>query len=262
MRSRVVLSFLLFTLACVGFYAFTNVNNRPTTAQSPKIDYSLASIIESEDQNFKVETVVDDLRIPWGIDFLPNGNMLITERGGTFHLRSANGQLQEISGVPTVKARGQGGLLDVAVHPKFKDNKWIYLSYSKPNPDGGNTATTAIARGKLTGTQLEEVEEIFVAEPYLSTNHHYGSRIEFDANGYLFFSVGDRGKRDQNPQSLANDCGKIHRIHYDGRIPDDNPFVGQKGAKTSIYSYGHRNPQGLSIAPKSGEILALDFFFT
>lgn len=215
-------------------------------------DYT--GIVESEDLNFQVETVVDGLKIPWGIAFLPSGEMLITERNGTLYLRGKNKKLKKISGVPAVKSKGQGGLLDVTIHPDFAKNKWVYLSFSKPNPDGSNTATTAVARGKLKGTALTAVEEVFEAKPYLPTNHHYGSRVEFDQAGYMFISVGDRGRRDDNPQFLNNHCGKVHRLHDDGRIPKDNPFAGKKGAIASIYSYGHRNPQGMSIHPVTGDV--------
>ena len=211
-------------------------------------------VVTSEELDFRVETVVDDLSIPWGIDFLPSGEMLITERGGDFFLRKNNGNLQEIKGVPAVKSRGQGGLMDVTIHPDFAENKWVYLTFSKPNPDRSNTTTTAVARGKLNGNRLTDVEEIFVAEPYLPTNHHYGSRVVFDKEGFIYVSVGDRGRRDQNPQSLGNHCGKIHRLYDDGRIPADNPFAGQKAAMGSIYTYGHRNPQGLAMHPETGEI--------
>lgn len=217
-----------------------------------KEDFS--GVISSEALNFRVEKVQEGLSVPWGIDFLPTGEMLITERGGAFFVRKKNGSLEEISGVPAVKSRGQGGLLDVTVHPDFAENRWVYLTFSKPHPDGGNTGTTAVVRGQLRGTRLTNVEEIFEAKPYLPTNHHYGSRLVFDEDGYIYISVGDRGRRDQNPQSLSNHCGKIHRLHDDGRIPEDNPFVDENGAVASIYTYGHRNPQGLAVHPVTGEV--------
>lgn len=217
-----------------------------------KEDFS--GVIASEEINFRVEKVQEGLSIPWGIDFLPSGEMLITEREGTFYLRKMDGALQTISGVPTVRARGQGGLLDVTVHPDFAENHWVYLTYSKPNPDGSDSGTTAVVRGQLFGNRLTQVEEIFEALPYLPTNHHFGSRLVFDQAGYIYISVGDRGHREDNPQDLSNHCGKIHRLHDDGRIPADNPFVGQEGAIASIYSYGHRNPQGLGVHPVTGAI--------
>jgi aldose sugar dehydrogenase len=215
---------------------------------------SLAGWIESEEQKFRLDTVVTGLSVPWGIAFLPDGTMLITERDGQLFSFKKD-KLTAITGVPTVKAQGQGGLLDVEVHPNFKENQYIYLSYSKPD-ESGDKATTAVMRAKLKDNQLTNQEVIFEALPYFSTRHHYGSRLEFDKNGYLFITVGDRGKQDENPQSLDNHCGKIHRIHEDGKIPTDNPFYNDANAKKTIYSYGHRNPQGMSLHPQTGVIWA------
>lgn len=208
----------------------------------------LTGKIQSDQLEFRLETVVSGLDIPWGLAFLPSGDILITERSGKFYRFGNDQKLQRIKGVPEVLARGQGGLMDVEVHPDFSKNNYIYLSYSKRKND---LATTAILRAKLEGNELKEQKDIFIAQPYLRTRHHYGSRMEFDKNGYLFLTVGDRGKRNRNPQNLNNHCGKIHRIHDDGRIPSDNPFVNQAGAIKSIYSFGHRNPQGLAIDPET-----------
>lgn len=211
--------------------------------------------IQTEEISFRLDTVVSGLDIPWGMTFLPNGDMLITERDGRLYRRSGTGQLQRISGVPEVLARGQGGLLDIELHPNYEQNGWLYLSYSKPRREGGQTtSTTAVMRARLDGNALSEQEVIFEALPYSNTRHHYGSRLEFDRQGYLYISVGDRGNRSRNPQNLDNHCGKMHRIYDDGRIPEDNPFVDQPGAMPSIYSYGHRNPQGVSRHPATGMI--------
>ncbi|MEN0047652.1 MAG: PQQ-dependent sugar dehydrogenase [Bacteroidota bacterium] len=207
-------------------------------------------------QVVELDTVLSNIGNPWGMAFLPNGEFLLTIQSGEMYRVSANGEKQVIQGVPRVLHKGQGGLLDVEIHPNFEENHWIYLSYSKPNPSNDGEATTAIFRAKLNGNQLEEGKDIFVAKPYVSTRHHYGSRIEFDREGYLYFSVGDRGRRDNHPQYLTNDCGKIHRIHDDGSIPEDNPFVNNKNAQKSIYSYGHRNPQGVAMNPANGQIWA------
>jgi glucose/arabinose dehydrogenase len=206
-------------------------------------------VIESKEQSFRVEEVITGLRSPWGLAFLPNGDMLVTDKFGTLYRHNQKDGLQEITGVPEVVSRGQGGLMDVELHPDFEKNNWIYLTFSKKG--SGNTATTAVMRAKLKGNKLEKEEIIFEALPYLSTRHHYGSRLEFDKDGYLFVSVGDRGRRNDNPQYLDNFCGKIHRLHDDGSIPKDNPFVNDKKAIGSIYSYGHRNPQGLTMHPES-----------
>ena len=214
-------------------------------------DYS--GIMEAGDQKFRIDTVVSGLGIPWGLDFIPDGGLLITQRSGELTRVSKDGKKVNIANVPEVSARGQGGMLDVAVHPDFGLNQWIYLSYSKPK---GKLGTTAIVRAKLKEDRLTEQEILVEATPFLSTRHHYGSRIVFARAGYLYFSVGDRGRRDENPQSLDNHCGKIHRIYDDGRIPQDNPFVNTPGAIPTIYSYGHRNPQGLDIHPITGELWA------
>ena len=213
-----------------------------------------SAIIKSEDLSFRVETVVDDLDIPWGLAFLPNGDMLITEITGRLSRYRDGESLQEIKNVPAVVDRGQGGLLDIEVHPNFDQNQFIYMSYSKAESKSSRKATTVVERSRLVDDALVDREIIFEALPYETTRHHYGSRLEFDKDGYLFFSVGDRGRRDKNPQALDNHCGKIHRIHDDGSIPEDNPFVNTPGALKSIYSYGHRNPQGVVIDPATGTI--------
>lgn len=210
-------------------------------------------VIATEEMSARLDTVLSDLEIPWGMTFLPNGDMLYTERGGKLFRYTEGQEPKEVSGVPEVLAMGQGGLLDVELHPQFSENSWIYISYSKPKKEDGETlGTTAVMRAKLDGNRLSEQQVIFEALPYSKTRHHYGSRLEFDPQGYLFISVGDRGNRDQNPQNLDNHCGKIHRIREDGSIPDDNPFAGQADAMASIYSYGHRNPQGLAMHPETG----------
>lgn len=215
----------------------------------------LDGVIQSRDQAFRIETVVaEGLDVPWGLAFLPNGEFLITDRVGHLYRYREGGALQEIIGIPEVKAEEQGGLLDVAIHPNFRENQLVYLSFSKPDPNHSRRATTAVVRGRLEQNELKEIEEIFLALPYLPTQHHYGSRLQFDSAGYLFISIGDRGRRKQNPQSLSNHCGKIHRVFDDGSIPPDNPFVNVPEAVPSIYSYGHRNPQGLALNPYTGEL--------
>ncbi len=209
---------------------------------------------KSEDQTFIVDTVVSGLDVPWGLEFLPDGSLLISERGGDLLLFSPDKHLTRISNVPKVLAAGQGGLLDLELHPDYEQNGWIYMAYSSPNAENEELANTAILRARLKGNQLINKEVIFKAQPDTDKRHHYGCKLEFDQAGYLYFSVGDRGNRDRNPQSLDNDCGKIHRINADGSIPEDNPFVNTDGARPSIYSYGHRNPQGVCMHPETGRI--------
>ncbi|MBK3517070.1 PQQ-dependent sugar dehydrogenase [Carboxylicivirga marina] len=213
-----------------------------------------SAIHQSEVQTFKVDTVVRGLDVPWGLEFLPDGSLLISERNGDLLRYSSDKQLIKILQSPEVMAKGQGGLLDLELHPNYQQNGWIYLAYSSPNENNKNIANTAIMRARLHNDQLIDKEVIFKASPETNKRHHYGCKLEFDTEGYLYFSVGDRGNRDKNPQSLDNDCGKIHRIYDDGSIPEDNPFINVKGAKPSIYSYGHRNPQGVCMHPVTGHI--------
>ncbi|MBT8237082.1 MAG: PQQ-dependent sugar dehydrogenase [Croceitalea sp.] len=210
------------------------------------------TINSPETVDFTAQLVVSDLQNPWGMDFLPDGSLLITEKSGEL-IHYKDGQKSIIGGLPAIKSSGQGGLMDVHLHPDYKNNGWLYLTYSSPEGDGKGS-NTALMRAKLTGDQLTEKKVLYKASPNSSKSHHYGSRITFDNDGYLYFSIGDRGDRDVNPQDFTRDGGKIYRLYDDGRIPSDNPFVNKAGAKKAIFSYGHRNPQGLIKNPISGEI--------
>ncbi|MBT8270914.1 MAG: PQQ-dependent sugar dehydrogenase [Flavobacteriaceae bacterium] len=198
------------------------------------------------------EVVVDDLDIPWGFVFLPDGSLLITEKAGEL-IHFKNGRKQNISGLPEVKLQGQGGLLDIELHPDYENTGWIYMTYASPEGEG-NGANTALMRCKLEGNALVEVDVLYKAEPNSRRGQHFGSRIEFDNEGYLYFSIGDRGNRDVNPQNIERDNGKVYRLHDDGRIPSDNPFVRDRNAKKAIFSYGHRNIQGMIKHPETGQI--------
>jgi aldose sugar dehydrogenase len=212
----------------------------------------------AENQPYKVVTVAEGFQNPWSIAFLPDGDMLVTERPGRLRV-VRNGTLlpEPVEGVPAVRAQGQGGLMEVLPHPDFANNRLLYLSLSKPNDQ--NQATTAIVRGRFEGTRLTDVEEIFVAEAWGGAGQHFGSKLAFDRDGYLFITVGDRGGnpnlQEKHPsQDLGNHQGTVIRLHDDGRVPSDNPFVGRAGAQSEIYSYGHRNPQGLAIHPETGDV--------
>jgi glucose/arabinose dehydrogenase len=223
------------------------------SAAAPAAEQS--GVQRSEHHAYRVVRVVEGLDHPWGMAFLPDGRMLITERSG--HLRIVRaGQLvrEPVAGVPEVHARGQGGLLDVALHPDFARNHLVYLSYSKPGPRG---ATTAVIRGRFDGARLADVEEIFEADAWRSGGPHYGSRLAFDRNGFLFITVGERGQM-QKAQELSNHHGKHIRLHDDGRVPSDNPFVGRTGARPEIWTYGNRNPQGLAIHPGTGAVYSVE----
>ena len=201
---------------------------------------------------FTAELLIDEIAIPWGMTFLPDDSMLITEISGSL-IHFKDGQKTMISNIPEVYKRGQGGLLDVAIHPEYEKNGWIYLSYSSEEgaEKGGHTA---LMRAKIKDNALIENEQLYKATPNTTKGQHFGSRIVFDNDGYLFLSIGERGARDVNPQDITRDGGKIYRFNDDGSIPDDNPFINEDGAKTAIYSYGHRNPQGLAKNPETGEI--------
>ena len=215
-------------------------------------------IHESERHSFRVETFAEGLGVPWGLAFLPDGRLLISEREGTLRIADLAGKLSPpIKNVPPVRAEGQGGLLDVALHPRYSNNSWIYLSYSHAQSDGNSF--TAVVRATLQDDQLSDLKIIYQgpSADYSGHAHHYGSRIVFDANGFLYFSIGDRGQRPE-AQLLSTANGKLHRLHDDGRVPADNPFIKEKDAQATIWSYGHRNPQGIAIHPESGQIWAAE----
>ncbi|MGB6194810.1 MAG: PQQ-dependent sugar dehydrogenase [Methyloceanibacter sp.] len=204
----------------------------------------------------KVETVATGLSHPWGLAFLPDGRMLVTERSGTLRLVSKDGKLSPpLSGVPKVVVAGQGGLLDVAIDPDFKSNSLVYLTYSEPGEGG---AGTAVARGKLGESGLDGVEVIFRQEPKVGGGNHFGSRLVFAPDGKLFVTLGERFTFTP-AQDLTNDLGKIVRINPDGSVPKDNPFVGRTDARPEIWSYGHRNPQGAAIHPETGKLWETEF---
>jgi len=216
-----------------------------------------SNVFSSEGMTVSLDTIGTGFDSPWGFAQLPNRDYLISDRSGTLYLVDQKRNKTAIKGTPEVMAKGQGGLLDIALHPQFEQNGWVYLSYSKFKKEGGLTLTsTGIVRGKIKNNQWVESQDIFESLPYTKTFHHYGSRIAFDKKGFLFFSVGERGMEKDFPQFTDNDNGKIHRLHDDGTVPKDNPFVGKDPAKfhPSIFSYGQRNPQGLTLNPFTGAI--------
>ena len=202
--------------------------------------------------------VAEGLENPWGMVFLPDGDMLFTERPGRLRIvRDGTLVPDPVPGVPEVYAQGQGGLLDIALHPEFASNRLVYLSFSKP-VEGGRESTTAVIRARFQDDALTDVTEVF--EAVTRGRGHYGSRLAFDEDGYLFITVGDRqaspsGDLEAHPaQDLSNHHGTTIRLHDDGRVPSDNPFVGQAGALPEIWSYGHRNAQGLTFHPETGDL--------
>jgi glucose/arabinose dehydrogenase len=216
--------------------------------------------LQTLDYNIKVDIFANGLEVPWSIDFLDNNRALITERPGRLRLING-GKLHEspIAGTPAVLNEGQGGLLDVAVDPEFSKNGWVYLAYSHAlEKDKGSDrppAMTRVVRGHIKDHVWSDEQVIYEApnDMYRTTRHHYGCRIVFDENGYLYFGIGERGAQDQ-AQDLSRPNGKIHRIGRNGSIPKDNPFVNKKDALPTIYCYGNRNPQGLAVHPVTGDI--------
>jgi glucose/arabinose dehydrogenase len=210
-----------------------------------------AAVEHSEQHSFRVEAVADGLNQPWGLAFLPDGSLLVTEKAGRLlRIDPRSGRISGVEGVPAVAASGQGGLLDVALHPEFARTRMVYLSYSEPTDEG---AVTAVGRGRLEQGRLNGFHVLFRGAPAVDTAHHFGSRLVFDGAGHLFITSGERGQR-ENVQELDNDHGKLVRLAVDGAIPEDNPFVDEGDALPGIYSYGHRNPQGMAQHPRTGDI--------
>ena len=205
----------------------------------------------SEDATRMVaRTLTRELDDPWGLAFLPDGDLLVTEREGVLkRLDGKNFKATVIDGLPEIAASGQGGLMDVIVHPEFAEKRWIYLSYSIAGEGG---LTTRVSRAKLIGDRLEELQILFTAQPAYRERRHFGSRLLLD-EGYLYLTVGDRGNRDL-AQSLETHNGKVMRLTEDGAVPSDNPFVDRADARPEIWTYGHRNPQGIARHPVSGAV--------
>lgn len=210
-------------------------------------------VVKSEQTSFRVVELAGGLEHPWGMTFLPDGRMLVTERPGRLRIVGKDGEISApLKGLPEIVARGQGGLLDVALDPAFKENSLVYISYVGQD---GDVTGTEVARGKLTDDALQNLKVIFRALPKMGSNHHFGSRLQFDREGRLFITLGDRGDKDQ-AQQLDSHNGSIIRINADGSAPKDNPFVDREGAKAEIYTYGNRNVQGLALHPVTGQVWA------
>jgi glucose/arabinose dehydrogenase len=207
--------------------------------------------LHGDDDLFTVVTIAENLQHPWGVAFLPDGRMLVTERPGRLRVIE-HGQLdaQPVSGLPEIAAGGQGGLLDITLHPNYSDNGWIYFSYVGAGNGGRGTE---VARARLDGMRLKDLQILFRLYPKSGTQRHFGSRLLFDKEEYLYITLGDRGDRPR-AQRLDDHAGSMIRLHDDGSVPRDNPFVTVKGALPEIYSYGHRNLQGIALHPQTGEV--------
>ncbi|MBC6366480.1 PQQ-dependent sugar dehydrogenase [Algoriphagus sp. AK58] len=236
---RIRFSCLLFALGTlVSLQACTAKETEPTSDPSSELKFTTST----EKMVIKIDTLYTGFQNPWGMTWINDNRMLVTEKKGEILIFKDDKYTgQKVTGLPAVYNNGQAGLLDITVHPNYAQNGWIYIAYAKPMNNGG---ATTIARFKLTGNAVTDFQDLIVTTPVWNGGTHYGSRIVFDNQNFLYFSNGERGSQD-NAQDLKNSHGKIHRIHDDGRIPTDNPFVNTSGAIPSIWTYGNRNPQGL-----------------
>ncbi|MCH2456259.1 MAG: PQQ-dependent sugar dehydrogenase, partial [Idiomarina sp.] len=220
---------------------------------------AVADTVETERHKVTVSTFADGFTNPWGMTFLPDNSVLVTERSGDLYWVSENGQYREkISGTPEVVAKSQGGLLDVTIDPDFESNQWVYISYSEPAQDGGKGNSTAVMRAKLVDKAFTNKEVVFRQAPKYESNAHFGSRLVFSPEGHLFVTLGDRYSRMDDAQTLGNHHGKVVRIWPDGSIPEDNPFVGEDNALDEIWSYGHRNGQRAAMHPHTRELWTVE----
>jgi glucose/arabinose dehydrogenase len=209
-----------------------------------------AQVEKSQEHAFRMVRLAEGLEHPWGLAFLPDGRMLVTERAGRLRLVGRDGKLEPgaIAGLPAVAVTGQGGLLDIALHPRYADNRLVYLSYAARGEGG---VGTEVARGRLSGNRLEDVQVIFRQHPKGRTGHHFGSRLVFDREGHLYITLGDRGEQER-AQRPGDHAGSVIRLHDDGRVPGDNPFVGRPGWKPEKFTLGNRNMQGAALHPQTG----------
>ena len=211
-----------------------------------------SSVINSEKQAFRLVTLLNGLENPWSLAFLPDGRMLVTERAGRLRLVSQDFKLnpKPIEGLPEVVAQGQGGLFDVVLHPQYAQNGWVYWAYNAPGPGGWGTA---LARGRLQDHRMTEVQVLFSMQPKTRSGHHFGGRIVFDQAGMLYLTLGDRGDKGR-AQKMDDHAGSVIRLHDDGRIPANNPFVSRAGVLAEKWTLGNRNMQGAALHPKTGEL--------
>jgi glucose/arabinose dehydrogenase len=238
-------------LNCFKSFVFIMVTLLPLLTSAAKAQ-TQSPIIQSDKQAFRVSTLTRGLENPWSMAFLPDGRMLLTERAGRMRILDKHFKLDPtpIEGLPDVVARGQGGLFDVVLHPDFSSNGWIYWSYNAPGPGGWGTA---LARGKLQGHRMIDVQVLFSMEPKTRSGQHFGGRIVFDKTGHLFLTLGDRGDKER-AQYLNDHAGSVLRLHDDGRVPYDNPFVKKNEAKPEKWTIGNRNIQGAAIHPQTGAL--------
>lgn len=243
----------LMSITLLAYGSFANAGSSGASITASQDGKTVIQKVESESGIFRVKRIVNGLKHPWGVDWLPDGRTLITERSGSLYLIDGN-QVTTLSNVPDVWAENQGGLLDVAVAPNYKETGWIYLTYSVQEGDKGGTV---LSRARLEGSKLTDLEEIYQQTPFLEPDYHFGSRISFMDDGTLIVTMGERGQRREKTVDIptpSTSVGTTIRLNMDGTVPDDNPFVGQESARAEVYSYGHRNQQGMAIQSKTGTI--------
>ena len=247
---RLVVMRMITLILSVFMVACSSGPPSPDTSAVPTGDVVIKEVT-SEAATFRVVRLVEDLEHPWAVTWLPDGRMLITERPGRLVLVEGD-QIDEVSGLPAIGLEGQGGLMDVALHPEYEQTGWVYLTYSASDDNGYGTV---LVRAQLDGTALKNLEELYRQQPFVSGGRHFGSRIVFPGDGTLLFSIGDRGKRSP-AQDRSNSIGNVIRLTLDGEVPSDNPFVETEGVLPEIYSYGHRNIQGMIVHPETSDIWA------
>ncbi len=252
--NKYIKSLVVFT--AVLFFSFTSCKKGNVPNVTPE------AVVTVDDPKLKVNTIVTDMEIIWGMDFLPNGDLIFNERKGKLH-RLSNGVTSEITGLPAIAASNQGGFLDIKVHPKYAQNGWIYANFSAA--EAGATNITLV-RFKLEGNKIANLETIYKTSATNKWRGHYGGRIEFDKNDMLYLGVGEggstsRGGREsanQNAQNVKEGWGKIHRMNDDGTVPKDNPILEGNTEATTVFSYGHRNPQGLIMNQSTQELYEVE----
>jgi glucose/arabinose dehydrogenase len=234
-RLRLAFAFTFLTLAAAGTFARAH-----------------AKVIDTEEHRLRVVTLTEGLEYPWSLAWLPDGRMLVTERPGRLRIAAADGRLSErpVRGLPAIEAYGQGGLFDVAVHPDFADNHFVYLAYAGPGADG---IGTELARARLVEDHLEDLEVLFRQTPKGRTGRHFGGRIVLDGKGHVFLTLGERGEQER-AQRLDDHAGSVIRLYDDGRVPEDNPFVGRAGVRPEKFTIGNRNQQGAALHPVTGAL--------
>ena len=249
--------FLIPLLSLALFACGSSDGPDSASADGPASDGAVVvDTANSEEATFHVVRTVDSLEHPWAVDWLPDGRTLITERSGTMYLVDGT-ERTALSNVPDVWAENQGGLLDVAVAPDYEESGWIYFTYSKLEPAEDSTGGTVLSRARLDGTSLTDVEEVYRQTPFLAPNYHFGSRISFHEDGTMYVTLGERGQRRERTVDIPTptaSVGAIVRLNMDGSVPEDNPFVGSDEGLDEVYSYGHRNQQGMAIHPETGAV--------